>query len=424
MRRVVLLLTAFLFSIAANAIEPELFQVDTKADGAPSRFVMNGKRFKNEGAPPIVLAHGFLNTDVSLEVWAEYLYKAGYDVWIFNHLGFGLKGRASYAKNYQPGDYGFMNLLQGMDQVIRHVRQTTQQKITYMSFSMGGMTFYQYIAGGYGEDRNGVPLRSETLARERQEMFAKSITIGAPNFDLQGLGPHLQILGKLGNKLFNGPLKNLHTFVPLGLGRGTTEMSGVGGLLGRAQKFLSLDIMTPLLADVMHLPNMGPYKNNLNEVMNYTFSNPHTDILRSFATMIANQQALPPAKMQIPNLALIGSLDRLAPARQLLKQQTKLLAQDVSLHHSIVLGGYGHLDLINHAAIDLVGGDVLEFLKNSDNFDRKYPALTIRGLQGESEQNLAVQFEKKALQSAQDPNLLEKLKIRFSGKLRCEAVML
>lgn len=408
-------------SINLHAVEPESFQIDTLENGAESRYVMNGKRFHREGAPPVVLAHGFLNNDVSLEIWAEYLYKAGYDVWVFNHLGFGLNGRISYSKNYQPGDYGFINLLNGMDQVIRHVKKVSGQKITYMSFSMGGMTFYQYVAGTYGEDKNGIPLRDQKLAQERQNMFAKSVTIGAPNFDLKGLGIHLQMLGKYGSKLFNGPLKNLHTFVPLGLGKETNKLSSAGGLVGLAQKFLSTEIMTHVMADVMHLPNMGPYKNNLNEVLNYKFSNPHTDILRSFANMIANRHALPAPEMHIPNLALIGSLDRLAPARQLLRQQTELMKQDLSLHHSIVLGGYGHLDLINRAAIDLVGSDVLEFLHNTENFDKKYQALTIKGLNGANEQQLYTQFEAKALRSAKDPDLLEKFKQRLTSRtsLRC-----
>jgi pimeloyl-ACP methyl ester carboxylesterase len=391
-----------------NTPKAEYLKIDSNPNGSPSRLVMFAKRYRRDGAKPIVLAHGFLNNDEAMDIWARKFYNLGYDVWVFNHLGFGLKDRMSYTKNYQPGDYGFANLLNGMDQVIHHIVKTTNMKVIYTSFSMGGMTFYQYVAGSYGEDQNGLPKRSKTLAKERQELIAEAITIGAPNYDMRGLGLFLRAITKIGYLLLDGPLKNAHFQVPLALGMATEKNIGVGGLFALGQKVIRKEILTPILADAMHLPNMGEHQNNLNYVFNFNFSNPHTDILRSFARMYRFSHRLPAPEITFPNLVVMGSLDRLAPPKQLLWHQ-KGLTQQAAPHRAILLGGYGHLDLIYDKAVDEALPYVDNFIKNPQAFYQQTPEIIELGKFRLRERLLVDRFNSLVNTDMQNPQFLPQI---------------
>ena len=80
LRQVTLFVVCILTSLISfagptdNLLRAEFLKIDTKPDGSPSRFVMHTKRYRRDGAQPIVLAHGFLNNDEAMDVWARKFY--------------------------------------------------------------------------------------------------------------------------------------------------------------------------------------------------------------------------------------------------------------------------------------------------------------------------------------------------------------
>lgn len=387
-----------------SVAEPEAFVIDRDLSGQETNFIMHGKRFRGlPGAKPLVLAHGFLNTDESLEMWGRFFHALGYDVWIFNHLGFGIGERKSVVRYYRLGDYGFMNLLSGMDQVIRHVYHETGLPITYFSFSMGGMTIYQYLDGSYELSSSGIPLRSSILAQERQAMFEKLITNGAPAFDLTGLSLHMKFTAHLSRMLLFGPLKTASFWVPLGLGQGDEGMVSIGQIIAAAQKNVPDQVLAPLFTDFFHLPNVVSHHKDLAAVFDRMVSNPHTDILRSFAKMITSNTRIAAPELKIPNLSIIGSLDRLAPPNQLLRHHKELTAHNPN-HRALLLAGFGHFDMMFPRAIELIRGDVVHYLQETEAFVAKTPLVLLKGPVTEREIFLINKFYNKINESKAPPH--------------------
>lgn len=343
--------------------KPEDFILSQNLQGEELPYKIYGERYKRTGAPPIILAHGILNSYGILKKWAHALYLMGYDVWIYNHPGFGQTDKVSVVNpaygSYEPGDYGFKGLIQGLDQMIDLVREKTRRtaktKPTIMGFSMGGMNIYQYLSGTQSIDRKGHALREQSLSTSRQNKISHAIFIGAPPFNLDGLALLPKVFGNALFQCLDCLLPKYNGFVDLGLGN---EQAGRSSL-GKALDMLSLATPKKLLAvlakDAVNLKNLDPDSKEFNRYLANSFSNVHTDILRDFGAALNNPQkdAIIPIT-GVDTLFIAGTKDGLANSSEI----SKFFAGHVNEnpHHRLILADhFGHLDLMDERAIQDYG---------------------------------------------------------------------
>ena len=81
--------------------------------GINQKLSIHIRRFKKEGAPPLILSHALILNSIAMEALGRELWQKGYDVWMPNMRGHGNGSERSTIYPYLPGDYGF-------DQMISH----------------------------------------------------------------------------------------------------------------------------------------------------------------------------------------------------------------------------------------------------------------------------------------------------------------
>jgi hypothetical protein len=144
------------------------------------------KRYANEGAQPVLFAHGFTGNGLEFDLphlehnIALYLAERGYDVWMSSFRGC---GREPYMCGV--GDWRHsVDHLAALDApaLIEGVRERTGRKPVWIGHSMGGIVLYMYLQGVKPVSMDG-SLRVTTdpdLARERNDSILGGITIGSP----------------------------------------------------------------------------------------------------------------------------------------------------------------------------------------------------------------------------------------------------
>jgi pimeloyl-ACP methyl ester carboxylesterase len=379
----------------------EHFTIHKDPEGHDTDFIMHGLRYRRDGAQPVILAHGFLNTYWITEALGRMLYHAGFDVWMFNHVGFGLTGERSTVVNYKPGMYGFRGLLQGMDLVIQHVHHTTGQKVNYISFSMGGQTYNLYISGTTGFDLDGNPVRSPHLSQKRSQRINKSVTIGDPLYNMTSVATLPKTLGLIGNTLLNKTLRNVHGFVPLGLGGKAFDQSTsvVGAALDITKYFNLVPFLNApelLLGHIGETSNFGIWQHHFAELFATMFANPHTDILRDFAKMLKQKLEEPRITYNdVENLVLVGEKDALADPEYLLNRAIAHLKLGEKIK-IVVASGAGHLDLMmNKVLVDMqVGQQIITFLQDSEMYHSNYGVFSVAGDTNSATLKMQTHFQK------------------------------
>jgi pimeloyl-ACP methyl ester carboxylesterase len=151
-------------------------------DGA----VLKGKRYVNEGAQPIILAHGFLGNGLEFDLprrdrnLAVYLARMGYDVWVSSFRGCGREPNICQCRGWlhsidHLAAYDIPALIEG-------VTLRTGSKPAWLGHSMGGLTLYMYLQGAtfrvVGEDDTFAA--DPEVAKERNQGIAAAIAIGSP----------------------------------------------------------------------------------------------------------------------------------------------------------------------------------------------------------------------------------------------------
>lgn len=124
----------------------ELFEV-----ACENGLVMRGKRYRNTGAVPLILMHGFAGNGYNFDLpfedcnFALYLARRGYDVWIANFPG---AGREPYKSD--GGDF-----THSIEDLVVHVAPAlldavtldTGRKPVWIGHSMGAVVAYGYLQG-------------------------------------------------------------------------------------------------------------------------------------------------------------------------------------------------------------------------------------------------------------------------------------
>lgn len=352
--------------------------------GKPSPRQMFYRRYANPGAPPVVLAHGILNTSWMMEYLARDLFQQGYDVWSINHLGFGLDGERSYVIQPEVGDYGIGPSVRGLEQILTHIHQTTQQKLNYVGFSMGGMLYHLLISGAVGIDEQGYPHFDEQLGLQISKMFSRAVIIGAPNYNLEGLALMPRLLFSSGNILFQKQFKKKDEIFNLGFGSmagASDKKSGIGKWLDFLQ-FPGGDFAVKyLVQDAGNLNHFGPLQKNQKWMLAAMFSNPHTDILRSFFLMMTKGLIEPEKNYQkIPTLLVMGSKDRLADPWVVYRNFRDAYVKNENIS-AILMSDFGHLDMLLPESLHEVGFSeyLVQFLEDSDNYKKHHDPLQLLG---------------------------------------------
>jgi pimeloyl-ACP methyl ester carboxylesterase len=198
------------------------------------------KRYVNEGAQPILLAHGFLGNGLEFDLphrkhnLALYLAERGYDVWISSFRGC---GNGSYECGIN--DWGHsVDELAALDApaLVNGVTQATGKRPIWIGHSMGGIVLYMYLLGSTVEMTNGSyrVIVDPSLSSERNRSILGGITIGSPPSLTHGGGDwiakleglpffktvtksiirYLEFLGRFSPKLPNSRLRQLVTLFP------------------------------------------------------------------------------------------------------------------------------------------------------------------------------------------------------------------
>lgn len=167
---------AYLESVESRV---ETFQTE---DGVTLKL----KRYFNEGAQPILLAHGFMGNGLEFDLphrghnLALYLAEHGYDVWISSFRGC---GREPHMCGINDWDHS-VDQLAALDApaLVKGVAAATGRKPIWIGHSLGGIILYMYLQGAKpaSEDRDFRVTTDPDLARERNESILGGITIGSP----------------------------------------------------------------------------------------------------------------------------------------------------------------------------------------------------------------------------------------------------
>ncbi|MBU4173390.1 MAG: lysophospholipase [Actinobacteria bacterium] len=159
----------------------ELFEVTTD-DG----ITLRGKRYRNRGATPLILMHGYIgncfNYDLAFEEYnfALYLARRGYDVWIANFRG---AGREPFKSDGWEFSHSIEDLaIHDLPALLGAVARETGRKPVWIGHSMGAVTAYGYLQGVKHESEDGrVRVLPDTeLSRERNGNLAAFVSIAGP----------------------------------------------------------------------------------------------------------------------------------------------------------------------------------------------------------------------------------------------------
>jgi pimeloyl-ACP methyl ester carboxylesterase len=149
------------------------------ADGAQ----LVGRRLARPGAKPILLLHGILNNDATLDPLARRLYDQGFDVWVMNFRGHGNGELESIMRGARPGERGFAKLVtDDVPAMVDRVFAETGQKLLLYGHSMGGMAAKLYLEGvTWARGPPGAALEADdALALFRADKIAGLVTAGSP----------------------------------------------------------------------------------------------------------------------------------------------------------------------------------------------------------------------------------------------------
>lgn len=161
------------------------------------------KRYVNEGAQPILLAHGFLGNGLEFDLphrghnLALYLAEHGYDVWISSFRGC---GREPYTCGISDWDHS-VDQLAALDSpaLVQGVAGMTGRKPIWIGHSLGGIILYMYLQGARPASMGGDfrVVTDPDLARERNDAILGGITIGSPPGLHCGGGDWIAVLERL-----------------------------------------------------------------------------------------------------------------------------------------------------------------------------------------------------------------------------------
>lgn len=330
-------------------------------------FRVHGQRFFPKGQvakhnQPLIIAHGIFNSyGVTIKL-AQYLQKQGYDVWVYNHPGFGQEGfitkEVGSSKVSLEGDYGLMSLVEGVGHVIKYVTQKTQQTPIFAGYSLGGMVLDLYLHGASQVTDSGRILFDADLSKWRQKSLQRAVYLGAPVFSFREMTRGLKILYGASycySCLFSKKDKQILKF---GFGQSKTSVVQTFDWLSR---WLPESIWGLVLRDIAYFKNMdSTTRHKLGQYLAQHFSNIHSDLVHDLARL---SPQIEPSHLNsglplIDTFYIVGNRDGLANhllINKYLKDRQKINPR----HQLLMLDQVGHLDLMEETIIQKTYGPIL-----------------------------------------------------------------
>lgn len=178
---------------------PSAVESFTTEDGITLRL----KRYVNEGAQPVLLAHGFTGNGLEFDLphrehnLALFLAGHGYDVWISSFRGCGREPHLCGVGDWRHS----VDHLAALDApaLVRGVTEATGRLPVWIGHSMGGIVLYMYLQGArYIREGGAYRFAGDAeLAAERNASVLGGITIGSPPGLHRGGGDWIEVLERM-----------------------------------------------------------------------------------------------------------------------------------------------------------------------------------------------------------------------------------
>jgi len=301
---------------------------------------------------PIILPHGFSNNTRAQKHLGLQLREMGYETWMFNWRGHGIKDHKTIIRDPLPGDYGFAGMVtEDLPTVVDFVHAKTGKKVIVAGFSMGGMAAEQYVRGVAKIGAHGIGLDPRVRA-ERAKKLKALMAIGSPTH-FEDAKIEIKALAKA----VWPQIKLLPEWVPLsimGSGRAPTAPDSTGAFAKAGQlAWMGADFVAlpAIPSGLWNTENVSPEE--FAGVREKGFSDVHRDIIHDFGHWTYTGRYEDPATgfkyrnndpLPIPYLRIVGGLDRLAPVGNI-KRSFKDYPPGARVWLAIVQNT-GHMDLV------------------------------------------------------------------------------
>lgn len=366
-----LVISAILVSFWPNTAVAQVFQIDVEmpivsADGQLSAFRFHGRRFNRHSSmrPPIILAHGILNSYGVTEKLARHFERQGFDVWIYNQPGFGQEGKVTKALPGSIGEYGLMALVNGIEKMVEHVTKETGQKPIFGGFSLGGIALELYLQGVVAIDNEGNAEIDRKKSVARQKSLSRAIFLGTPVLSFSEMTRGLKLMYSAAYCV-GCVIGDRGGFLEFGLGK---KDSIVGKAAGVSTTLMPSFLLNFYLQDVTNYQNLDPDSRATEKYLSSRFSNIHADLVRDLVKASRKSDSLKAAPLvHVDAIYVVGTKDGLAnhnQIRTIFEQRREANPR----HQLITVEGAGHLDLMENTVIESKYGNILgERLKSPMN---------------------------------------------------------
>eukprot|EP00551_Chaetoceros_affinis_P006211 CAMPEP_0203676388 /NCGR_PEP_ID=MMETSP0090-20130426/24351_1 /ASSEMBLY_ACC=CAM_ASM_001088 /TAXON_ID=426623 /ORGANISM="Chaetoceros affinis, Strain CCMP159" /LENGTH=330 /DNA_ID=CAMNT_0050542917 /DNA_START=326 /DNA_END=1315 /DNA_ORIENTATION=+ len=300
--------------------------------------------------------------------WRGFPGGSGYDVWMPNMRAHGNGEEMSRVEPYQDGDYHFDRIVsEDWPIVANYIIENTGQKINILGYSMGGMTWEQFLAGVYFDGH--FMRQSDDLAIERSEKIGSFIALTVPT-DLSSINPKIQ---KLLNPLLPWFRKHRVT-IPFTTTTSSATKIGQMSYSEWARRFV-LSFVTPVLPKLLPdgvLEAHNGFRGEFDRLVKQQLSSPHSDFVGDLISWFEGEYEsldgrvnyASNKRVMVPTLMIYATKDQLAPAEHCLNR-SKLYSKEAEAR-KILLRGFSHIDISFEKALHTYGESVLQFLENPD----------------------------------------------------------
>lgn len=323
------------------------------------------KRLVRHGAQPVILSHAVVLNFQGVEEIGKFLHRHGFDVWMPNMMGHGNGKEASKIRPYTRGDYGFDKIVT-RDWPLVHdvVRAESGKDPLIIGYSMGGMSWQQYLSGVYEDEESGETRQSDALARERGSRTLGFVGLTVPE-ELSSVSPTVQ---RLVNPFFP-LLKRVDGHVPL-----TTDTSSEKSGWGKRERVrrLLIDLVSPVALRLLPagiLIRQNGSSDEARTLMKQYISSPHSDLVSDLIRWMRESYVSRDGLVDYGNLKRVftrtlliaASEDRLATPEHILNKQT-MYPKEAAVRLRI-LQGFAHVDIAFMKGVPLVGYEILNFVR-------------------------------------------------------------
>ena len=358
---IVMALTVAIFvSVWPGTAVSQVFQFDAEMpssnqDGDVSEFRFHGRRFNRHGGPPMILAHGILNSYGVTEKLARFFEKQGFDVWIYNQPGFGQDGKVTKAIDGISGSYGLTALVNGVDKMVEHVTKATGQKPVFGGFSLGGIALELYLQGVTGFDAEGNAEIDQRKSTVRQKKLARAVFLGTPVLSFEHMTRGLKLM--YGAAYCVGcVIGDRSGFLDFGLGKKDSLVAKAAGL---STTLTPSPLLNFYLQDVTNYENLDPDSRKTDKYLSTRFSNIHMDLVRDLVKTSRKSDSMKTSALtHVDAIYVVGTKDGLANHAQIRTVFERRRSLNPN-HQMISVEGAGHLDLMENKVIDAKYGQAL-----------------------------------------------------------------